>query len=155
MRATRAYRSLYPASLPGPATKKCQHISVSLTHTQLTNSSSLHSESVEDVTIAAAPTGIYEIYEREGGDGFIAFVGNVHVFTSRSLLLYNPLKREIQRLAAHLPGEHEQDFDLARRPYQRYVGDAEALGHESEPGAEVGEAVSGVLWGLERGSRGE
>lgn len=33
--------------------------------------------------------------------------------TFRSLRLYQPLEQEVERLAAHLSDEHEQDFDLA------------------------------------------
>lgn len=46
-----------------------------------------------------------------------------------------------------MAGEHEEDFDFAGGPYQGYVDDAEGLGYEGEPGAEVGEGVGGVLRG--------
>lgn len=33
------------------------------------------------------------------------------------LLLNQPLKQEVQRLASYLPRKHEEDLDFARRPY--------------------------------------
>lgn len=44
-----------------------------------------------------------------------------------------------------MAGEHEEDLDLARGPDQGHVDDAEGLGEEGEPGAEVGYGVVGVL----------
>ena len=70
--------------------------------------------------------------------------------TARPLLPHGPLDGEIQRFAAHLPREHQGDFDLARRPYQDHVGCAEFLRDQGQPGAEVGDAVGGVLWGEHR-----
>jgi hypothetical protein len=56
-----------------------------------------------------------------------------------------PLQHPIERFARHLAGEHESNLDLAIGPYQRRVHNAEALRHESQPGAEVGDAVRGIL----------
>lgn len=67
--------------------------------------------------------------------------------TPRPLLLDVPLQDPVQRLARHLPREHQHDLNLAVGPYQRRVDDAEGLRHEREPGAEVREAVGGVLTG--------
>ena len=67
--------------------------------------------------------------------------------TFRSLCFYKALEEEVEGLAAHLAGEHEQDLDLAGGPDQSYVDYAEGLGHEGKPGAEVGYGVVGVLEG--------
>ena len=67
--------------------------------------------------------------------------------TLRSLRLDQPLEQKVERLAAHLSGEHEQDLDLARGPDQGHVDDAEGLRDEGEPGAEVGDGVVRVLCG--------
>ena len=48
-----------------------------------------------------------------------------------------------------MSAEHEENFDLARRPDERHVDYAERLGDEGEPGAQVGERVGGVLGGGE------
>lgn len=66
--------------------------------------------------------------------------------TFRPLLLDQPLEQEIERFAAHLAREHEQDLHFARRPYQGHVDDAEGLRREREPGAEVGYGIVRVLW---------
>jgi hypothetical protein len=65
--------------------------------------------------------------------------------TPRSLLLDVALQDPIERFAGHLPGKHQANLNLAVAPYQRSVDDAEPLRHEREPGAEVREAVGGVL----------
>lgn len=63
----------------------------------------------------------------------------------RPLLLDPAFEAEVQCFARHLPGEHEHDFDFARRPDEGCVDYAEALGHECQPGAEVGYRVIGIL----------
>ena len=67
--------------------------------------------------------------------------------TFRSLCFYEALEEEVEGLAAHLAGEHEEDLNLAGGPYQGDVDYAEGLGDEGEPGAEVGYEVVGVLEG--------
>ena len=64
---------------------------------------------------------------------------------NRSLLLQDTFEDEVENLASHLPGEHEQDLDFAGRPDQRGINDAETLGHEGQPSAEVGDGIVRVL----------
>ena len=64
---------------------------------------------------------------------------------NRSLLLQDAFEDEVENLASHLPGEHEQDLDFTGRPDQRGINDAETLGHERQPGAEVGDGIVRVL----------
>ena len=63
----------------------------------------------------------------------------------RSFLFQYAFQGEIKSLACHLPAEHHEDLDFAGRPDQRCVDDAEALGNEGQPGAEVGNGIIGVL----------
>ena len=72
---------------------------------------------------------------------------------NRSLLLQDAFEDEVEHLAGHLSGEHEQDLDFAGRPDQRGINDAETLGHERQPGAEVGDRVIGVLEASEEALR--
>ena len=67
--------------------------------------------------------------------------------TFRSLCFDEALEEEVEGLAAHLAGEHEEDLNLARGPYQGHVDYAERLWDEGEPGTEVGYGVVGVLEG--------
>ena len=73
--------------------------------------------------------------------------------TFRPLLLDQSFQQEVERLAPHLPGKHQEYLHFARRPYQGHVDDAQGLRSEREPGAEVGYGVVGVLGAdCERGS---
>lgn len=63
----------------------------------------------------------------------------------RALLLDDALQGKVDGLAGELAGEHEDDLSLAGGPDQGRVDDAKGLGHEGEPGAEVGYWVGGVL----------
>ena len=65
--------------------------------------------------------------------------------TRRPFLLDQPLQEKIQELTPKLPNAHEHDLGFAGGPYQGRVDDAESLGHEGEPGAEVGYWVVGIL----------
>lgn len=61
------------------------------------------------------------------------------------LLLDDALQGKVDGFAAQLAGEHEDDLGLAGGPDQGRVDDAEGLGHEGEPGAQVRDWVGGVL----------
>lgn len=61
----------------------------------------------------------------------------------RSFLLQYPLQSKAENFAGNLSAEHEENLDFAGRPDQGRVRNAEALGNEGEPGAEVG---YGVVW---------
>lgn len=63
----------------------------------------------------------------------------------RAFPLDDALQGKVDGLAAELACEHEDDFGFAGGPDQGRVDDAEGLGHEGEPGAEVGYWVGGVL----------
>lgn len=68
--------------------------------------------------------------------------------TPRPLFLDVSLQNPVERFARHLAGKHEEDLNLAVGPYQRRIDDAQSLGHESKPCAEVGDAVCGILGAL-------
>jgi len=62
-------------------------------------------------------------------------------------LLFNiALQPPINSLTAQLTSEHERDLCLSCTPYQGGIGDAETLGDQSKPGAEVGYTVGRVLY---------
>lgn len=75
----------------------------------------------------------------------IAFSGLVDALGP--LFFDEALEGEVDGLAGKLAGEHEHDLGFARGPDQGDVDDAEGLGHEGQPGAEVGDGVGGVLLG--------
>lgn len=68
----------------------------------------------------------------------------------RSFFFDDALQGEIDSFAGELAGKHEEDFGFARGPDQGDVDDAEGLGHEGEPGAEVGDGIGRVLRRRER-----
>ena len=75
-----------------------------------------------------------------------------------ALLPDQALEREVEGLAGHLPGEHEENLDLARGVEQRHVDDAERLRDQGQPGAEVGDRVGRVVVDVrerEGGERGD
>lgn len=57
------------------------------------------------------------------------------------------LQHPIEGFTCHLTCEHEANFDLTIRPYQRGIHNTKSLRHKGQPGAEVGDAVRGVLAG--------
>jgi hypothetical protein len=74
----------------------------------------------------------------------------VHLF--RSLFFQYTLQGKIEGLACHLSAEHHEDFDFAGRPDQGCVHNAEPLGDERQPSAEVGKRI---VWILERSANPE
>jgi len=73
------------------------------------------------------------------------YIANI---TPRPLFLDVSLQNPVERFTRHLASEHEEYLNLAIRPYQRRIDDAESLGHKRKPCAEVGDAVGGILGGL-------
>lgn len=65
---------------------------------------------------------------------------------ARPLLLDQPLEDKVERLAAELADEHEDDLGFARGEHEGRVDDDEGLREEGEVGANEGEVVVGVLF---------
>lgn len=78
-----------------------------------------------------------------GAGHAVAFSGAVDA--RGSLLFDDAFEGEVDGFAGELAGEHEKDFGFAGGPDEGDVDDAEGLGDEGEPGAEVGDGVGGVL----------
>jgi len=62
-----------------------------------------------------------------------------------ALFLDQPLEGKVGGLAGELAGEGERYLSLAGRPDEGCVDDAEGLGEEGEPGADVGDVIVGIL----------
>jgi hypothetical protein len=75
------------------------------------------------------------------------------VLTGRSFFLDIAFQAPIECLTRHLTREHEAYFNLAVRPYQRRVHNAETLRHEGKPRAQVRETVGRVIMDMRQGER--
>ena len=65
--------------------------------------------------------------------------------TFRTLLFDQAFKKEIQRLAAHLPHKHEKYFHFPRCPYQGHINHTQSLRHQGQPCTQIGDRIASIL----------